>query len=138
MGTITSGSSFTGLTQSIPVGGPYYFWITADIVSSATAGNTIIIDAMSDSDFAIASGTKSGSAAVSGTQTIVAPSVTVAAGSAVAAGNIGQNTTNNIVSTIAMTVTNAAATVNSIVFANTGTANYTDDITNYKIGRAHV
>lgn len=133
LGTITSGTSFTGLTQSIPVGGPYYFWITADIVSSATSGRTITVGAMADTDFTLASGTKSGGAAASGTQTIVAPSVTVSAGSAVAAGNIGQNTTNNIVSTIAMTVTNAAATVNSIVFSNTGTANYTDDITNYKL-----
>lgn len=133
LGTITSGTSFTGLTQSLPVGGPYYFWITADIVSNATAGRTITIGAMADTDFTLASGTKSGSAAASGTQTIVAPSVTVAAGSAVAAGNIGQNTTNNIVSTIAMTVATGATTLNSIVFSNSGTATYTDDITNYKL-----
>ena len=73
LGTITSGTSFTGLTQSLPVGGPYYFWITADVASAASAGKTITIGAVADSDFTIASGDKSGSAAASGTQTITAP-----------------------------------------------------------------
>jgi endo-1,4-beta-D-glucanase Y len=61
------------------------------------------------------------------------PTVVVSSGPAVAAGDIGQNTTNNIVSSIAMTVTDAAATVSAIAFNNSGSAVYTTDVTNYKL-----
>jgi hypothetical protein len=136
LGTITSGVTFSSLTQSLPIGGPYYFWITADIVSNANSTRTISLNAVANAGITYSSGsvTKAGSASAGGTQIIVYPTIVISsANPAVAAANIGQNTTNNVVSSIQMTVTNATATVNSIVFANTGNAVYTTDVTNYKL-----
>jgi hypothetical protein len=50
-------------------GGPYYFWITADIPSGATDNRTLIGNAMTTSNFT-SSSNKSGSATASSTKTI--------------------------------------------------------------------
>lgn len=79
LGTLSSAAAgsgetlnFTGLTQSIPVG-VGYFWVTANVASSATINNTINLNAIANTNLTFASGTKSGSATAGGTQTITAP-----------------------------------------------------------------
>lgn len=79
LGTLSSAAAgsgetltFTGLTQSIPVG-VGYFWVTANIASGATVNNTINLNAIANTNLTFASGTKSGSATAGGTQTITAP-----------------------------------------------------------------
>jgi len=79
LGTLSSAAAgsgetlnFTGLTQSIPVG-VGYFWVTANVASSATINNTINLNAIANANLTFASGTKSGSATAGGTQTITAP-----------------------------------------------------------------
>ena len=79
LGTLSSAAAgsgetptFTGLTQSIPVG-VGYFWVTANIASGATVNNTINLNAIANTNLTFASGTKSGSATAGGTQTITNP-----------------------------------------------------------------
>lgn len=79
LGTLSSAAggsgetlTFTGLTQSIPVG-VGYFWVTANIASGATVNNTINLNAIANTNLTFASGTKSGSATAGGTQTITNP-----------------------------------------------------------------
>ncbi|MDX2002821.1 MAG: choice-of-anchor D domain-containing protein [Chitinophagales bacterium] len=71
-GTVTFGS----LTQSLPVGANY-FWITADIASSAVGGRTVSVPALANTAFTFASGTKSGSVTAGGVVTIVGPEIDV-------------------------------------------------------------
>lgn len=59
-------------SQGITSGTTGYIFITADLPFSATAGNTIVIDAVTTADISFVSGNKSGTANASGTKTIVA------------------------------------------------------------------
>jgi hypothetical protein len=61
---------FSSFTRTIPVG-TGYFWITASISATATAGRVINIDAIANADLTFISGNKSGSATSAGIQTII-------------------------------------------------------------------
>jgi hypothetical protein len=70
-GTLT----FPGFTsQTINFGSTGYIFITADVASGATAGNTISVNAVTIAQLTFSSGTKSGTTNAGGTQTFVAAS----------------------------------------------------------------
>ncbi len=127
--------SFSSLTQQINVSTTGYFWITADIPSGATSNNTIAVSAMPASNLTFASGTASGTPTAGGTQTIVAPAIALAdnSGGQIAAGNIAQNSINQIVYNFQTAVTLAGTTLNTVNFTTTGTAASGTDITNFKL-----
>lgn len=77
----TGSHTFSGLTQVTNSGSTGYFWITADVPSTATAGNTIVVSAITTGDLTYASGNKTGTTSAGGTQTII-KSPTVTTGSA--------------------------------------------------------
>ena len=58
---------FTSLTTTLNVGTPYYIWLTADVLSTAIAGRTIIVNAPTIG----ITGTVSGTNLATGTQTII-------------------------------------------------------------------
>ena len=128
---VSSGATVTfgSLTQNIPVG-TGYFWITVDVSGSATAGNTIIGGAPS---FTFASGTPTGTISAGGAQTFAVPVPTISlANGTIAAANINQNTTNNVLYRNDVTVSVTAATLNSITF--TTASGYTaSDVSNFKV-----
>ncbi|NHM02663.1 choice-of-anchor D domain-containing protein [Flavobacterium difficile] len=62
--------TFTGFTRLITNGSTGYFFITTDIPCSSTAGNTIVVDAITTADLTFVLGNKSGTAFASGTHTI--------------------------------------------------------------------
>ncbi|MEI8117200.1 MAG: MBG domain-containing protein [Flavobacteriia bacterium] len=62
-----SGISFPSLTTSLNVGTTYYIWLTADVLSTAIAGRTIIVNAPTIG----ITGTVSGTNLATGTQTII-------------------------------------------------------------------
>lgn len=69
--TLGPGShTFTGFSRTITIGTTGYFFITTDIPCSSTAGNTIIVDAITTADLTFVAGNKSGTAFASGTHTI--------------------------------------------------------------------
>ncbi|WP_374399730.1 beta strand repeat-containing protein [Flavobacterium sp.] len=69
--TLGAGShTFTGFTRLITNGSTGYFFITTDIPCTATAGHTIIVDAITTADLTFVAGNKSGTAFASGTHTI--------------------------------------------------------------------
>lgn len=87
--------AFAGLTQSISNLSSGYFFITADVAASATAGNTINISSTAFSNIVFASGNKSGTdpLAAGGAQTIqAAPALTVDP-TTLAFGNIASGST---------------------------------------------
>ncbi|QBZ97318.1 choice-of-anchor D domain-containing protein [Flavobacterium sangjuense] len=61
--------TFTGFSQALAVG-TSYFWVTANISSTATTTRYINIDTIANADLIFSSGTKSGSASAAGNQTI--------------------------------------------------------------------
>jgi hypothetical protein len=62
--------TFSGLSQTMDKGSTFFFWITTDVASGATAGNTIAVSAFSTSSITISAGTVAGSGSAGGTQTI--------------------------------------------------------------------
>ena len=68
-----------------------------------------------------------------GTITACTPSITISTPIAVSAGNMGINTTNNIISTFTVTTANVNTNLNAVTFTTTGTAVQTTDITNFKL-----
>jgi hypothetical protein len=62
--------SFTGLSQTVAIG-TGFFWVTANLSATATAGNTIRVLSVVNTDLLFSSGTKSGSATINGVQTVV-------------------------------------------------------------------
>lgn len=67
--------TFSGLTQTLTSGATSYFWVTSNIIVTATPGNTLVAGALGTSNITVASGTKSGSSSASGTKTIIATAV---------------------------------------------------------------
>ncbi|MGV2480580.1 UNVERIFIED_CONTAM: hypothetical protein IGO34_27700, partial [Salmonella enterica subsp. enterica serovar Weltevreden] len=69
--------SFSALNYAIAKNSSSYFWVTADIANSATAGNTINADALSAANFTFAAGSVTASVNAGGVQTIdAAPATT--------------------------------------------------------------
>lgn len=123
--------TFSGLTQVISSGTTGYFWITTDVNATAITGRTVNIAASPTLTFA--SGTPTGTITIGGTQTILAsPNIAISSPNpAVPAGNIIQNTTNDVIYRFdnAVTVSNAIMSGLTITTAGTYTAT---DITNLK------
>jgi len=69
----TGNHSFATLGRSVTIGSNY-FWVTCDINPDPTAiiGHTIIVNQISNTNILFASGNKSGSVTIGGTQTIIA------------------------------------------------------------------
>jgi len=114
--------SFT--SQAITSGSTGYIFITADIASGATNGNTINIASNAFSNITFSSGTKTGTdpVAAGGAQTITVatPSIAVSANHPTA-GTINQNSTNQNIASLAFAVSTANATLNSVSFTTAGT-----------------
>lgn len=66
----TGAHTFTGFTRLITNSSTGYFFITTDIPCTSTAGNTIVVDAITTADLTFVLGNKSGTAFASGTHTI--------------------------------------------------------------------
>ena len=62
---------FTGLTQTVTISTTGFFWVTADISASATAGKTIKVNTVSNSAFTFTQGTVSGTPPSGGTFTFL-------------------------------------------------------------------
>ena len=117
--------TFSSLSQSITSDNTGYFWVTADISSVATDSQTVNIAASPTLTFT--SGSPTGSISAGGAQTFVAvtPNIAISSNHPVAA-NINQNTTNQVFGSIALAVTTANATLNSIVITTAGTYQTSD------------
>ncbi|CAF3745949.1 unnamed protein product [Rotaria sp. Silwood1] len=119
----------SGLSQSISSGTTRYILFTTSISSGATAGHTINISSTAFSNITFSSGTKTGTDPVvaSNNQTIVAltPSIVISDGSP-AAGNIIQNSTNNILRSIQLDVTVTSATLTGVTVTTAGTYQTSD------------
>ena len=132
LSSVASGStlSVSGLSNTIAVGTTRYILVTASVSGSGTVGRTVGIASDSFSNFTFAAGTKTGTnpAAASTLDTIVAipPSIALSDASP-AAGTINQSSTNNILRSIQLNVTAAAAALNS-VSVNTGGTYVSSDL----------
>jgi len=124
---VTSGSTvtFSSLTTVIPVSSTGYFWISTTLPSNATATSTIYTDTAYTLTFVLSSQT--GSISAGGTQTITTalPVITLANGT-ISSGNITQNTTNNVLYRIDVTVATTAATLNTLNLTTAGTYDSTN------------
>ncbi|UEG49488.1 T9SS type A sorting domain-containing protein [Ferruginibacter lapsinanis] len=129
--------TFGSLSQTINSGSTGYFWVTADVQSGATIGNTITVTsalAFSNLTFAVAPTQTVGTINPGGRQTIVAatPAVTLSEISTVGAANILATTTNNIIYNFKLAVTAAGTTLTAVTFPNSGSYNGSD-FTNFKL-----
>ncbi len=109
--------SVSGLTTTIPSGSNRYIIVTASIAGNAVVGRTIRIATTSFSNIQFASGTKNLTDPVpaSNNQTITQLDPTIAISTAhPAAGNVGQNTTNQIIGSIKLDVTVTSATLTGV------------------------
>ena len=139
-GTATLLSTISGPTaagsQTFPsfsevmnvIGGTKYYYITADISSSAASGDSINIAGTPFSNInlgitATATGTNPVSAA--NFQTINAPSVALSSASP-AAGNLGAGTTNNVIESYSLAVTTSPATISGVTLTTAGTYSVSD------------
>ena len=139
-GTATLLSTISGPTaagsQSFPsfsevmnvIGGTKYYYITADISSSAASGDSINISGTPFSNInlgttATATGTNPVSAA--NFQTINAPSVALSSASP-ATGNLGAGTINNVIESYSLAVTTSPATISGLTVTTAGTYSVSD------------
>ncbi|HMJ45941.1 MAG TPA: hypothetical protein VK498_01340 [Ferruginibacter sp.] len=123
--------SFTlGNTQSIAAGASGYFIIAVNIPSTATGGNTVKLNGLTNPvsfGYTTSPTITNNQTDVAGTQTILAAGVTLTS-SSFAAATISQGSSNNIVYIVKMDVTTLAVNVNSIQFTLTGNHD-ADDLT---------
>lgn len=147
LGTITGpaaagAKSFTGLSQTINSGATGYFFITADIAASPTAGRTISVNAIATGDLTFAAGNKSGSTGAGGTQTIVTlPTVTSPTATSIAqtTATLGANVTSlggaaSLTARGTVWGTSASPTGNPEPEGGTGTGVFTEGRTGFSQG----
>jgi negative regulator of sigma E activity len=125
--TYSTGFTFSG-QQTVSAGNTAYFIITASVNASATSGNTVKVDGATNPvvfGFTTSPTIINNQTDNAGTQTILASGVTLTT-SLVAASNISQGSTNNVVYIARMDVASLPVTVNSIQFTLTGTHDNND------------
>lgn len=138
--TIAAGSlangvvlNFNALAQGLSIGSRY-FWITADLSASGT-GRNIIVPALVNGDFSfdVSPTSVTNNLVAGGTKTIVAvvPDITLAYGT-ISAGTVAQNSTNNVLYRVDVTVSTVAAQLNQVSFT-TGGAYAAADISNLQL-----
>jgi hypothetical protein len=126
--------TFSGLTQVTNSGTIGYFWITTDILSTATAGATISVNAFTTTNLTYEIAIITGSAVAGGTQTILpVPNIAITSlNPAVPSANVNQGTIDQPVYSFSTAITNTSATLNSVTFTTTGTY-VAADITRFKL-----
>jgi len=135
--SLASGSqvfpSFT--SQSLVSGSTYYIFVTADIASGASNGNTINIASTAFSNITFSSGTKTGTdpVAAGGVQTITVAVPDIALSSpASSSGNITVGTTNNVIYRFDLAITTATPSLTGVTINTSTGNNVTSDLTNLK------
>jgi hypothetical protein len=126
--------TFTGLNQTLNAGTSGYFWITTDIVNTATANATLSVNAIVSSDLVFElTPVYTGSTTAGGTQTILpVPRVVIADAGQVTAANVNQGTVGCQLFRFTTAITTANATINSLSFVTAGT--YASiDVLNFKL-----
>ncbi len=127
--------TFTGLTQVTYAGSNGYFWITTDIVNTATANATLSVNAILPSGMVYElTPLYSGSTTNGGTQTILpVPRVVIAnATPQVATADVNQGTIGHQIYRFTTAVTTADATLSSLTFTSAGTY-AAIDVINFKL-----
>jgi hypothetical protein len=110
-------------SQLLAAGTTGYFIVVADVAVAATSGNTIKVNGLINPvtfGYTTSPVVNNNQSDIAGAQTILAAGVTLTT-SPVAAANIAQGTSNNIIYTVRMDVAALAVTVNSMQFTLTGT-----------------
>ncbi len=138
-GAIGAGETitFASLSQGIAQNTTRYFWVTADLVSTAVIGRTITASAIFNTYLSFPIVNIAGSTSISGTQTIIAPIVPVITPNhtniaQVAANNILYSSTKNILSNFRTSVAGLPATLQDLSFTIGGTFT-AGDITNIQL-----
>jgi autotransporter-associated beta strand protein len=122
-------------SQSLVSGSTYYIFVTADIASGATNGNTINIASTAFSNITFSSGTKTGTdpVAAAGVQTITVAVPDIALSSpAASAANITVGTTNNVVYRFDLAITTATPSLTGVTINTSTGSNVSGDLTNLK------
>jgi len=122
---VATGNSitFSGLSQNINSGVTGYLWFTADVAYNAVSGRTLSTTSTLFSNITFASGTKTGTDPVAAgndhTIATVTPNVTIAQAGP-SAGNIANNTTNQILYQLSFAAADNATDINSITLTTAG------------------
>lgn len=126
-------ASVSGLTTTFGPGHITYLIVTASIASSAVPGHTISIGTTAFANLNFASGNKTGTnpVAASNAKTIsqLNPTVTISTAHP-AAGNVAQNSINNIIGSIKLDITVTSATLTGLTITTAGTYQLADLQTN--------
>ena len=125
--------SFT--SQAITSGNTGYIFVTADISSGATNGNTINIASNAFSNISFSSGTKTGTnpVAAGGVQTITVAVPDIALSSpAASAANLTVGTTNNVIYRFDLAITTATPSLTGVTINTSTGSNASGDLTNLK------
>ena len=125
--------SFT--SQAITSGNTGYIFVTADIASGATNGNTINIASNAFSNISFSSGTKTGTdpVAAGGVQTITVAVPDIALSSpAASAANITVGSSNNVVYRFDLAITTATPSLTGVTLNTSTGSNISGDLTNLK------
>jgi hypothetical protein len=123
--------SFT--SQSITSGSTGYLFITADIASSATGGNTLNLGTTAFSNITFSAGIKTGTdpVAAGNTRTIVNPSIAISGNSPAASTHL-QSSTDIVLKRLDLAVSSSNATLTGISVTTAGTY-ISSDVTNLKV-----
>ncbi|MEO7049412.1 MAG: hypothetical protein ABI091_29175, partial [Ferruginibacter sp.] len=123
----SSGFNVVG-SQTIAAGGSGYFIIVCNVNAAATSGNTVKLNGATqpvDFSYTTSPTITNNQSDLAGIQTIQAAGVTLTTQS-LAAANIAQGSTNNILYAVKMDVTSLPVIVNNIQFTLTGTHDNND------------
>ena len=135
--SLSSGSQVfpSFISQAITSGSTGYIFVTADIASGATNGNTINIGTTAFSNITFSSGTKTGTdpLAAGGVQTITVavPDIELSSPAASAA-NITVGTTNNVIYRFDLAITTATPSLTGVTINTSTGSNVSGDLTNLK------
>lgn len=124
--------SFSGLSTTITSGATGYFWLVADVNASADASNTLTAQIPS---LSFNAGNVTNNSSAAGTQTIVSATpraVLADNGTQIAAANVPGDSSNHVLSSFQISVSDANADLNGLDITTSGTYQ-ASDISNLKL-----
>ena len=136
IGTINSPGAFgtktfSSMTKDLAIG-THYFFITADIAGTATAGNTASVGAIANTAVTVSAGTKSGGPTTAGGAQTITSAVTISNTGTPAAGNVAAGTANVVLFGFQISPATGSIDFTGLKLTTAGSAT-ASDLSNFRV-----
>ncbi|UPT71335.1 MAG: T9SS type A sorting domain-containing protein [Flavobacterium sp. JAD_PAG50586_2] len=119
--TASNSDALSFVTSESLAVGDYYYWLTVDVLSTATPSHTITVNGLTNTSLTAAGTTILGSTSTSGAQTIISPTLTIANNTQITTQDLFTGSLANVISKAQITPSVSNVDVTGVNFVTAGT-----------------